>query len=296
MAFPVEDWLKEFGFEGDELKALATKFGAKSDVLEKNQLRQSDYSRSMNEVKKLQTKAEETNAALEREMAEFATLSAAEQAKAGDQRKRIEDLETKAFKYQQTLERVAEENGLDVAQVLEGVGHVEKPKPAATPEPFDPTPIRREVGAITSYLLALNGDLPAIAQEHLELTGNRLDTRAFVRELTDLANKGQAPDPNRFWEEKFDIGAKRQAKSQAEFEQKIATAREEGRRAGASEANLPGARPMEGTHSPVLRQAAAGANKAQRPQPGSRMQAAVNALREGKYRTPADWEHARNRR
>src|ERR1039458_6339080 len=101
MAFDTTAWLKELDFTEDEIKALGPQFGSKADKLEKNQLRQSEFSKMMNTEQAKFVKAQDALTAAETklngEMAEWAELTAAEKASAGDLRKKLDDSEARVF-------------------------------------------------------------------------------------------------------------------------------------------------------------------------------------------------------
>src|SRR5216683_685470 len=178
MAFDVVKWLREdLGYTEDEAKDLAPKFADRADKLEKGQLRQADYSRVMNEgnakVKKLQDDLSAANERLIADMAEWAEQKSQDGNDTAALKKKVDDSEAAVFKLQQKLTRLAEDAGIDPKTVLEG--EVIPPKKEEPPT-FDPNPLIQQMGGIADYMLTLNAELPAIAQEHFELTGERLNT------------------------------------------------------------------------------------------------------------------------
>ncbi len=77
MALDTLKWLTdELGFTADEAKELGPKFADRAEKIEKGYLRQSDYSKSMNDLKKTQDTLTAAEAKLNGEMAEWAQLTA----------------------------------------------------------------------------------------------------------------------------------------------------------------------------------------------------------------------------
>lgn len=291
MAFDTKKWLiDDLGFSAEDAEAMLPKFADRADKLEKGYLRQSDYSKSMNDVSKTQKALDDANAKLNGEMAEWAELTAAEQTKATALRERIEKSDARAFELEQKLTRVAEENGIDPKTLL----GTEPAKPAPKAAEFDADGFSKtfdaKLGGIANYMLDLNAELPAIAQEHFELTGERLDTRAFIAGIKDDIKTGKTGnlDPVKRWEAQYQIPTKRSEKATKDIDQRIATARAEERQSVLSEQSLPNTQPRQGTHSPLFTatQATSG-SVLKRPQPSQRMAGAVAALATGKYRKSA---------
>lgn len=278
-------WLADLGFTKEEAEDLAPKFEGRRDKLAEMQMRQSDYDRRMNEGKSELAKTRDQLAAqeakLNADMAEWAELTASEQAKAGDLRQAIDAREAKIFDLTQKLTRLAEDHGVDPKTVL---GEEPPKEPAKPKEPatVDLKPIEATISGVADYLLTLNAELPAIAEEHFRLTGQRLDTRAFVAGIkADLkANKTANLDPVKRWETQYEIPAKRQAAADAAIEERIVKARAEERAAVLSEQRLPDSGVGRGTSAPVFK---TGESKIQRPQPSQKGAGALAALTSHKY-------------
>jgi len=290
MAFDTKAWLiDEMGFSAEDAEAMLPKFTDRAEKLEKGYLRQSDYSRNMNDFKtksaKAQADLEEANRKLNADMAEWAELTSAEKAQAGNLREKLDESQERIFKLEQKLTRLAEDSGIDPKTVLPG-GEATPPKKEPVVTAFDPQPVYERIGGLASYMLDLNADLPAIAQEHFELTGERLDTRAFINGLkADIkANKTDNLDPVKRWEAANDIPAKRAARQAEQRKAEIDAAREEGRVAARSEQMLPNTRPVGQGSSPVFRQVVQGPSKLQRPQAIDKLAPARAALASGKYK------------
>ncbi len=287
MAFDTKKWLvEEMGFTAEQAETLAPQFADRSEKLEKGYLRQSDYSKQMNDLGKTKADLASANDKLTKEMAEWAALTADEQKRAGDLRAELDASQERIFKLTQKATRLAEDSGIDPKTILGDDPLPDKPKekPVAA---FDPAPLHQQIGGLADYMLTLNAELPAIAQEHFELTGERLDTRAFVAGIrADLkANKTDNLDPVKRWESAFGIAEKRSTKSAEGLKAQLDAAREEGRVAARSEAMLPNTRPVGQGGSPVFRTAGQAGSKLTRPQPTDHMAGARAALASGKYRS-----------
>lgn len=287
MAFDVEKWLKEdLGLTEDELKAVQPHLTGKADKLEKGQLRQADYSRQMNDLKKTQGDLKVANDKLTADMAEWASLTAAEKAESGDLKAKIDAAEAKAFQLQQKIVRLAESTGIDPKTVLEGDPVL--PKKEEVAPVFDPSPLVQQMGGIADYMLSLNAKLPRIAREHKALTGTEFDEDAFIDGIRADMKSGKKDvvlDPMKRWEAANDIPAKRAAASAAQRQSELDAAREEGRIAARSEAMLPnaGGRPQH-PGSPAFRTVGE-QSVLKRPQAIDRLSGARAALAAGKYRT-----------
>jgi chromosome segregation ATPase len=284
MGFNVQKWLTdEMGFTAEEAAALTPQFMDRSDRLEKGILRQSDYSRQMNDLKKLETQLAENNEKLNADLAEFATMTAGEQGEATKLRDRIEAAETKALHLTQKITRYAETNGIDVKEVLGDVEPVKKVEPVAFDDKALRGDIRNQIGGVANYLLDLTAVVDDIADEHQRLTGQRFNRREFIAGIkADIAaGKTENIDPVKRWEAANNIPTLRTEAETKRQNDAIAAAKEEGRMAGLSERALPGeGRP--GENSPVFKMG--GESKLQRPQPGNRLAGAVSALATGRYR------------
>lgn len=276
-------WLKDdLGFSEAEAKELAPKFETRREKIEGGYLRQADYSRVMGEVQKLQTQLATKDAQLNAEMAEWATLQGNDEQKATQLRTELDATKVEKFQIEQKLKALAEEHGVDVTTIL--------PKPEGNPNPNPQPPVptfdeskfinREQFGSVTDYLLSVPAELAAIAQEHFDLTGERLDTRPLVTDLKARVAAKKPADLRAIWEEKNDIPAKRQAKATADHDREIQEAEARGREAARSEQQLPGAH-ATGTQAPVFQHQ--GESKLQRPQPGTNTRGFAESLRSRKY-------------
>jgi hypothetical protein len=273
-------WLKEdLGFSDEEVKELAPKFETRKGKIEEGYLRQSDYSKVIAEAQKLQTELAAKNEQLNAEMVEWSAIKGSDESAALKLRTELEATQLEKFAIEQKLRTLAEEHGVDPTTLIA--------KP--TPEPvkpevpkFDESKFvgRDQFGAVTDYLLTVPAELAAIAQEHFDLTGVRLDTRPLIAELKARVSKKQPADLRQIWEEKNGIPEKRTAAATAAHDKEIADAEARGREAARSEAQIPGAS-APGTHAPVFM--GSHESKLQRPQPGTNTRGFADALRSRKY-------------
>lgn len=293
MAFDLDGFVKDLGVTGEEETAIRAALGKpeRLSVLEKNQLRQSDYSKQMNVLAAEQTKLQQANDRVTAEMAEWARI----QAEGGEVTKKMQDdlhkAEQKVLTLTQRVQRVATDAGLDPAKALEGIDQ-EPPKREVVAPPIDTSKFvaADQFGQFGKYMFDLVAELPMIAQEHFELTGERLDTRALRAEIEERASrKGANLDPRAIWEEKYQIPVKRDTKTREAREVELKQAEQRGFERARTEAALP-IPPSNGVHSPVLRTADGQPRKSaiERPQPETGVRSAAAALASGKYRqTPA---------
>ena len=291
MAFDLKGFYKDLGFTPEEEAAVSAALDKpeRLKLLEGNQLRQSDYSREKDKLAKAQTELEAAKQRLDAEALEWAGLSAKDKTAATELRDSLEKAQAKVLTLTQRVERIATDAGLDPAKALEGI---DQPPPKKEPE----TPAvdtSKFVGvdqfqSMSEYLFHLGLEIPAIAAEHQELSGERLDTRAFREEVQKRAKtKGANLDPRAIWEDMHQIQAKRDAKAKASREEEIKQAETRGFERAKSEAALP-VPPSQGFHSPVLRTTDGAPRESilKRPAPESSVRAAAAALATGKYRQP----------
>lgn len=294
--FALKDWLAEIGVAGEDLALIETKLTPHAGKIGEGVLRQADYSRALNEIDATKTQLRAENDRLAAEAAEWAELTAAERQNAAGQRQQLEATQTRVAALTNRIKTIAANAGITEAQALEGIETVNTPPPATPPGAPDPAvhdarfdQFGRQLSGIAAMSLTLPAELQEIAQDHRELTGTRLDTRAIVAEIQKRAGtrgNQKSLDPHQVWEELHNIPAKRAEKEQERINGLVAAAREEGRTQGLSEASLPTGS-NEPRHSPALMHAAASASKLQRPQPQTAISGAVAAFQSHKYR-PAD--------
>ena len=274
----------------DELLAGLTK--KQLEALANGYMRQSDYDRAMNEGKAELDKARgelaTANERLNAEMAEWATLTAAEKQTATRQRQDLEKAQADVLRLRHTVERVAADAGLDATKLLEGqpVPKVDE-KPAVDLTGYAKLDQLQAANAqLAEMMLSFTPELMQLSIEHQQLFGTPLDARDIVKELRARATtKGnQKPtDPRAIWEEQFKVGEKRNEVEKKRFDDAIAQAEARGREAAMSESHIPGQTTSPGRHSIVF----GGERKSaiQRPQPGETVSRAAAAFRTHKYAT-----------
>jgi hypothetical protein len=290
MAFDLDAYIKELGITGDDEKAVRTALGTPERLkyLEGNQLRQSDYSKQMNELSAARTSLKEADDRVTAEMAEWARI----QAEGGAVTKKMQDdlhkAEQRALTLQQRVSKIATEAGLDPVKALEGIDQP-PPRVETPPAPvIDPKQFvsPEQFSMVNKYMFDLATELPMIAQEHFELTGQRLDTRAMRAEIEKRSRtKGAVLDPRVVWEETNNIPTIRATKATEQRELERKQDEQRGYERARTEAALP-VPPSQGVHSPMLRTSDGNPRKSilERPAPEGGVRSAASALATGKYR------------
>jgi len=277
----------EAEFTDEQLSGLNKK---QLEVIASGYMRQADYDRAMNENKaeleKEQAKLATANERLNAEMAEWATLTAAEKQTATRQRADLEKAQTDVLRLRQTVERIGQESGVDVTKYLEGA-----PPPVKPAEPtVDLTgyvkadQLQQANAQLAEMMLSFTPELMQLSIEHQQLYGQPLDARDIVKELRARAtSKGnQKPtDPRAIWEELHKVPEKRAEVEKKRFDDAIAQAEARGREAAMSESHIPGQTTSPGRHSIIF--GGQKESKIQRPQPGETVARAAAALRTHKY-------------
>lgn len=293
MSFDIKKWLtEEMKFSAEEAEQMLPKFTAdRVSLIEKNIGTTAALSAGQAEVAKLQKQLQDANDKLNAEMAEWASLSSAEKAESEALRKSVEAAQVRAVQLENRLTTLATQHGLDPKPLLEGtapIPEVKKPEvPAVDPTKFVGV---EQFGTTVGFALDLPAQLDFIQREHHKLTGEYIDARELVREIkTNAGKKDGIVDPVALWEQKYGIQAKRDAKAKADYDKAIADAEARGEERGLSRAALPTAT-TPGSHAPVFGVRGSDGSvqprtsALKRPQPGTGLQSAVNALRTHKYR------------
>lgn len=293
---PIPAWMKtDLGITDDEAKILDPLLtDARVKKLDEGHLRQQDYSKKMNELTGAQGKLDEANTRLEAEIAEWATVQANGEQVTKKMREDLDAAQLNVTKLQQVVRRVATDAGVDPEKALEGVTVVVKPQ-NEPPAPPDLTgyvksgDLNTQLGSLASMALRLPGIFAKIGREHRALTGQDLDEQAIVAEIERRAGtKGnqKSLDPIAIWEEQHEIPAKRTAAAKKQHDEEITAAEARGEERAMSQMATPGVTP-QGRHAPVFQRADGKERKSvlERPQPGTTVNAAVTALRTGKYRS-----------
>lgn len=296
MAWKKDDVLKwlqeELGFSEADATTLLPQFETRADKVEKGYLRQGDYSKHMDAVKTQSDALKAAEQKLNEEMVAWGDMTAAEKANntklQGDLVKSQQDIVALRTK----LTTVATSAGLNAEEILAGITPtVVTPPVAGAPDMsgyMKTEDLNATVGGLTKLALTLPAELMQIAQEHFELTGERLNTRTIVAEIEARAmtrgNK-KSLEPTDIWEEMHGIADKRTAAATKKHDDEIAAAVERGRTEGRSE-QLPGAIPR-GQHSIVFTKpdGTPRTSVLERQAPNSTVNAAASAFRSGRYRT-----------
>lgn len=301
MALP--KWmLEDMGFSADEQKALDPLFtDDRVKKLEAGHLRQADYSKQMNDLKKAQTDLTAANERLTNEMTEWATAQASSRGVTEKMQKDLEAAQGNVARLQARVTKIATDAGLDPTKALEGIEQVVTTRttnnepPAIDTSKFVSTEDFQTAQArLARVLLRAPAEIAAIQHEHHELTGEWLDARPIIDELerrgTTKGNQ-KSLEIRDIWEEQHKIVELRTTKAKEKYDADIKAAERRGADQALSNQSIPGALlpPTHGRPSPVLHAADGAARKSviQRPQPGTSSQSAVTALRSGKYRQPA---------
>lgn len=291
--FDIKTWLVEMGFSEAEATEMAPKFeGEKLTRIETQVGLRSTTEAERATIAATQDKLKKANEKLDAELAEWATLSAAEKASATQLQADLEASRVRATQLETRLTNLATQHGVDPKTLLEGTAPMPEVKPAAVVPANDPKYVGLDTfGNVANFQMQLAGDLPYIAQQHFELTGERLDTRAIVAEVKNRATiKGAVIDPIAIWEEKYGIQAKREAKATEARAAEVAQAEARGYERARTESAIPGPQ-SPGRHSIVFGQRNASGvvekpreSHLHRPQPGTTAMAAASALASGRYR------------
>jgi len=292
----IKKWLMEdMGFTEKEItdqKLVEAFTPDRIAKLEDGYMRQADYDRAQNELKaavtKQQTDLEAAQQRLDAEVAEWATVQAGGKKATDQMRTDLEAAQNDVLRFQQALKRTAEANGLNYDDLVKGIDVKPVVKPDVTAPLFDESKFvtRESYIALTNMALQVPAQLDRIQREHFDLTGEYLNPEELVAEVQERARtKGNTKslELRDVWEEKHEIPAKRTAKAKQDHDAEIAAAEKRGREAAYSESALPGggAQPV-GSHAPIFR--GERTSVLERPQPQVASQAAVTALRTGKYR------------
>ncbi len=291
MAFDLDAFLKELGATGDEEATLRTALGKpeRLTLLEKNQLRQSDYSKQFDALRKSQGDLEAMKTRLDAEAAEWATLSASEKAASTKLRQDLDAHQAKVLTLTQRVQRIAADAGLDPTKALEGIDQPVTPPKKDEPPPFDASKFApaSAFAQMSDYLFQLATEIPALAAEHRALTGQDLDTRALRTEIQKRSGmKGANLDPRVVWEELNQIPTIRETKAREKYDQDLKAAEARGFERARTEASLPVPPSTAGVRSAVLRSLDSGKpheSVLKRPAPEGGVQGALTALRTRKY-------------
>ncbi len=292
MAFDIKKFLAEdLKLNEAELAAvLPTMTADRVAAIEANIGLRADLSAGNDSIKKVQGELATANERLNNEMAEWASLSAKEKTEATELRTSLEAARVRATQLETRLTTLAQQHGVDPKPLLDGAVVVPEPKKHVAQDDPDPRYISTTAYAQgLSYAIDLPAALIDIQDQHRELTGERLDTRALTAEIKERAKKGGEVDPFKVWEEKYGIAEKRTVKAKADYDRDMAAAEARGEERVRTQQALPTAS-TPGRHAPAFgRRDDKGAiqprtSALNRPAPMSTAMNAAAALASGKYR------------
>lgn len=252
--------------------------------------RQSDYSRSMDqgraELERERAALADKEAQLVAEATEWANLTASEKRGAQELRQRLEATEQEALALRQTVTRMAESAGVDPTTLLPKAPVPPPAAPSAPPAVDTSKFVSTErVDLLARMSLHLPAQIADLKDEHLALTGKPLNTTALVAEMEKRAlTKGNTKpvDLRAIWEEQHNIPQVRADQEAARVKALEDAAFARGREAALTEGHLPPGAQPSGRHAVVFNSGRT--SVLQRPQPGTGLQSAINALATGKYR------------
>lgn len=284
MPFDLNAWLDDLAAEGaltpEQRASTAAALGNEKVLrrLEEGQLRQSDYSRNMNELKKKETETTQLSTQLQQ------WKNNADQ-KIAELNSQLENRDMTVAQFQAKMKRIAdqaENYGIDLKDL--GVSPEEISKTVATVVP-QPDKFDARVGAIETslreaarYYPLLPAELADLKDDHLALFGEPLRTRPLMEKLLTEAEAGRAVNVRKLWEQEFKVEDKRKQVQESEIQKRIDSEVKKQVTQFQSENHLPGQRPAS-LRSPVL----AAFDHSKKSDAMSAVDKAVNAFNEGKY-------------
>lgn len=305
MAFDLEGWLKkDLGISDDDVALVRDKLAGAAPKIEQGLLRQSDYSRHMDDLRGQQQALADSTTRLEAEIAAWARTQAEGGQITAQQQAEITRLKTERYQLQLAVEASARAAGQDPTAAVAAVLGTTTPPPNTPPNQppaFDPSKfvspdqLGSHLNSLATLSLRLPAQLAAISREHHALTGEHIDEMSIISEIEKRAQtrgNQKSLDPKTVWEEMHDIPTKRTAAAEKRQTDLIAAAEARGREAAMTEMAAQGGasvpRPA-GRQSPILHgpNGVGRESVLKRPQPGDTVQRAVNAFRTGKYKTGA---------
>lgn len=284
----------DVGFSDEQLAGMnAAQLNKLADAV----MRQQDYDSAMNtgkaELAAAQKKLDDANAALNAEMAEWATIQSQGGQITAKMQKDLEAAQAKVAALTARVTHVATQAGIDPKTALDGLETV-TPSPAPAPTPGAAPDLagyvkledfNRGYGELAQAALRLPAAFARIQREHTQLFGAPVDEQSIIDEIQSRAStrgNKKSLDPIVIWEEQHKVADKRAEVEAAKRQAEITAAEQRGREAALSEINVPGNHTPTGRHAPVF--GAERKSVLQRPQPQSTTNAAAAALRSGKYR------------
>ncbi len=299
MAVDIKKWLRdEMGFtDAAQIDEIASKFtNDHAAKLEAGYVASSDraaVAAARTEIETQKAALKTANDKLNAELAEWASMTAAEKAEAGALRADLHASQQRVLALEQSVSTIAAQAGIDPKTVLPEPAKVEKVM-EKQPAGVDPSKFvsADQFAQIMQFQVNLPAALQYIADSHRELTGKTLDTRTIVAEIQKRAGQKDAiVDPVKIWEELHNIPTLRATKDSEARAAEIAAAEARGEERARSSMAIPGASTTRSSRpSPVLGMRDASGHMGQRtsvlkrPQPETGVMAAAAAFRSGKYR------------
>lgn len=300
MALDIKKFLKEeLNFTDAELtpELVALYTPERVAKIEQGYKRQSDYSRGQDELAAQRAELTAASERLTQEMAEWGSLTAAEKSRNTELQASLHQSQQDVLRLQQSVTTLAQAAGRDPKEFLTTTPPLNNNPPNNTPpanldgyvKKADFDAMAAQLNGLAEMNLSFGPTLAAIAIEHEQLTGQKLDTRTIVAELRKRAGtRGNtlSLDPEAIWMEQHGIAEKRAAAAQKIHDDEIAAAEERGRQAARTEALVPGAHSAH-THARIFNRpdGTPRTSVLSRPQPGTIAQGAAAALATGRYRT-----------
>jgi hypothetical protein len=254
----LEAWLKDlFGADSPLIAEVGAKLDPVAGKIKEGQLRQSDYSKKMAAI---QTKQEELTTAdrrLTEELAEWSRLKAEGNVEAETLQRQIEQHQQEKLAMEQALARAARDAGKEAKDYWKpSAATPDTPKPVSPPVVPPNVLTKDEFGAAAAFFLDVPVTLQTIAAEHQALTGQPFNSEQFLAQMREAASSkksvfGSGKDVRAFWEQTWDIPAKRQAQADAKLAADLKAAEDRGYQRARTEEATPTAHPA-GTRAPVF--------------------------------------------
>ncbi len=260
MAFAIDKWLDEVAADGslskEEREAALKVLGKDPKIvkrIEEGTLRQSDYSRKQAELKKKEDETANMIAANQ----EWRKGAEAKLTKA------LSDLEserTTRAQYEARVKKIADEYGIDPAEITVPGATAAAADPVATAPKKEPAPdyVTREV---FDQFSGIQTQLPAaimdLAAEHFDLFGKPLKgATGLVKKALDTGKPLRA-----VWEEEFQVANRRDELAEENRRKTEESIRRDERQKVLSEVSLPSHRPDNTPRSPVFSNAKQSENR-----------------------------------
>lgn len=215
----LEKLLDDAGIIGEDRDKAVSAFSVESlgKVLKDGVLRQSDYSRNMDALKKQKDTLETNWKTANDEYVRMQNDLAATQAEKA----------TAATKLKETEDKLAAATQIDPTKVV------------------TPAQLASEMAKIAAGQTAYFGDVLEIADEHRELFGSRLNSKKLIQDAM-AANK----TPMDYWNETYNVLTKREEVAKAKDDERIASIKAEARKEALAEYNDPNRRPLRDSDRP----------------------------------------------